>query len=80
VHRGDTFYLFRNQLYGRDNLNTQYASRDPLNFGIDDDRCRIGALNVAAPEIVVHDGRCYIAALLPSLKGIRIARLKWVPR
>jgi hypothetical protein len=34
-------------------------------------------LPVAAPEIVEHEGRTYIASLLPSLKGIRIARLEW---
>jgi hypothetical protein len=80
VHRGGTYYLFRNQLYGRDNCNTQYASNNPLDFGIDDDRCRIGTLSVAAPEIVLHDSQYYIAALLPSVKGIRIAKLKWVAR
>jgi hypothetical protein len=79
VPREGVFYLFRNQRYGRDNLNTQYRSDDPLDFGVDDDRYRIGTLPVAAPEIVVHDGASYIAALKPDLNGIRIARLKWVP-
>ena len=72
------FYLFRNQLYGADNLNTQYASMNPMDFGVDDDRYRIGTLPVAAPEIIRHRGRYYIAALKPSLKGIRMARLKWM--
>jgi hypothetical protein len=80
VLRGGIYYLFRNQIYGRDNLNTQYASGNPLDFGIDNDRCRIGTLSVAAPEIVSHGSQDYIAALLPSLKGIRVAKLKWVPR
>ena len=31
-------------------------------------------------EIVHCEGRDYIAALLPSLKGIRIARLRWDER
>jgi hypothetical protein len=35
-------------------------------------------LAVAAPEIIVHQGQHYIASLLPSLKGIRVARLRWV--
>jgi hypothetical protein len=77
VHKDGLFYLFRNQLYGQDNLNTQYASHNPLAFGVGDDRCRIGTLPVAAPEIIHHQGQCYIAALKPTLKGIRIARLKW---
>jgi len=35
---------------------------------------------VAAPEIILHDSRYYIASLTPSLKGIHMARLKWVPK
>jgi hypothetical protein len=34
---------------------------------------------VAAPEIVVHDGQDYIAALNPELNGILLARLRWEP-
>lgn len=72
------YYLFRNQRYGRSNLNTQYCSENPLDFGVDDDRYETGTLPVAAPEIIKHEGQYYMAALLPSLKGIRMARLKWV--
>ncbi len=79
VRRHGAFYLFRNQRYGPKNLNTQYRSQDPLDFGVDTDKYIVGTLPVAAPEIIRHEGRDYIAALLPSLKGIRIARLKWVP-
>lgn len=81
VYRRDTglYYLFRTQRYGRNNVSSIYASPDPLNFGVNDDRYFIGTLPVAAPEIFTHNGRYYIAALLPSLKGIRIAKLKWVP-
>lgn len=71
------FYLFRNQFYGRGNLNTQYASANPMDFGVGSDHCRIGTLPVAAPEIIVGDGHWYIAALKPDLDGIRIARLEW---
>lgn len=77
LERDGLFYLFRNQRYGTRNLNTQYASPNPLSFGVGDDRYRIGTLPVAAPEVIRHEGRDYIAALLPSLKGIRIARLAW---
>jgi len=78
VERDGHYCLFRNQRYGADNLNTQYVSPDPLDFGIDDDRYLVGTLPVAAPEIIHHEGRTYIAALMPSLKGIRIAELGWV--
>jgi hypothetical protein len=33
-----------------------------------------------APELVEDRGQLNIAVLLPSLKGIRIARLKWAPK
>jgi hypothetical protein len=81
IYRQDTelYYLFRTQRYGKNNISSIYASPDPLIFGINDDRFYVGTLPVAAPEIVLHKGQYYIAALLPSLKGIRIAKLKWVP-
>ena len=77
VEHDGQYVLFRNQRYGADNLNTQYVSSDPLDFGVDDDRYLVGTLPVAAPEIIHHEGRTYIAALMPSLKGIRIAELGW---
>jgi len=77
VQKDGLFYLFRNQLYGVPSLNTQYASPNPLSFGVGHDHFRIGTLPVAAPEIILHEGQYYIAALLPSLKGIQIAKLKW---
>jgi len=70
-------YLFRTQKYGRDNVSSVYASADPLNFGVNDDRYFLGTLAAAAPEIVKYNSQYYIAALLPGLKGIRIAKLKW---
>jgi hypothetical protein len=48
-----------------------------LAFDVGHDSCRIGTLPVAAPEIILHDGQYYIAALKPGLDGIRIARLRW---
>jgi hypothetical protein len=81
VYRQDTglYYLFRTQRYGKNNVSSIYASPDPLNFGVNDDRFFIGTLAVAAPEVVKYNGRYYIAALLPNLNGIRVAKLKWVP-
>ena len=73
------YYLFRNQRYGENNLNTQYASLNPLDFGVGHDVFRISTLPVAAPEIVYHDGQYYIFALNTGLDGIRMAKLKWVP-
>ena len=74
------YYLFRTQRYGQDAQTSVYRSQDPLDFGIEDDRCFVGTLPVAAPEIVRHDGKWFIAALNPGLNGIHIARLKWSPQ
>jgi len=73
------FYLFRTQTYGASAQTSVYFSRDALDFGVEHDAGHfICTLPLAAPEIVNYEGQYYIAALLPSLKGIRIARLEWV--
>jgi len=74
------YYLFRTQRYGANAQTTVYRSADPADFGVNDDRCRVGTLPIAAPEIIEHEGRTFVAALLPGLDGIRIARLSWAPR
>ncbi|MBE3097467.1 MAG: hypothetical protein IMZ44_10110 [Planctomycetes bacterium] len=79
VYRAESkrYFLFRTQRYGQNAQTSVYASLDPLDFGVNDDRCLLGTLPVAAPEIIEHEGQTFIAALLPSLKGIQVARLKW---
>jgi hypothetical protein len=77
VFRKGFYYLFRTQRYGRNAQTTVYRSKDPRDFGVDDDRCRVGTLPVAAPEIVTHGGQDYIVHLLGSLKGVQVARLAW---
>jgi hypothetical protein len=80
AHESGYYYLFRTQRYGRSARTSIYRSEDPLDFGIEDDRCLVCVLPVAAPEIIRHGGRDYLASLLPGLKGIEIARLRWVPK
>jgi hypothetical protein len=73
------YFLFRTQRYGTNAQTSVYFSQDPLDFGVEHDEGHfIATLPVAAPEIVKHNGKYFIAALLPSLKGIQIARLEWV--
>lgn len=74
------YYLFNTQRYGRRNHATVFRSSDPLHFGINDNRLDVATLPVAAPEILLHKGKYYIASLMPSLKGIHIAKLKWVKK
>jgi hypothetical protein len=79
LHETGDYYLFRTQRYGQEGLTTVYRSTDPMNFGINDDSKLACELPIAAPEIILFDDNFYIAALLPNLKGIRVARLIWVP-
>jgi len=74
------YYLFRTQHYGENAETRVYRSKDPGNFGVNDDRYLVETLPVAAPEIVESRGQLYIAALLPSLKGIQIAKLGWAAK
>jgi hypothetical protein len=78
VAKDGTYWLFRNMLYGVGERNVQYASTNPLCFGVGDDRDYVGHLAIAAPEVILHDGQYFVAALSTALDGIRIARLKWV--
>ena len=73
------YYLFRNQYYGQNARFTVYRSKDPLDFGKDDDKYMVETMPYAAPEIIESEGQIYIAVLLPTLKGIQIARLKFAP-
>ncbi|HOA72292.1 MAG TPA: hypothetical protein PL151_12915 [Phycisphaerae bacterium] len=72
------WYLFRTQNYAHPQTTRVYRSTDPMDFGIDTDDKLVAVLEVAAPEVIHHDGEWYMAALLPDLQGIRIARLEWV--
>jgi hypothetical protein len=74
------YYLLRNQRYGAQAQFSVYRSKDPENFGVDTDRCLVGTMPYAAPEIIEHAGQTYLATLRADLKGIQIARLKWVPK
>lgn len=73
------YYLFRNQFYGQNAQFKVYRSRDPMDFGKNDDKDFVETMPYAAPEIVFSGGQTYLAVLLPNLKGIQIAKLKWVP-
>ena len=73
-----TYYYFRNQFYGENATNWIYRSKNPLQFGIDNDEGLVRSWHVAAPEILFHEGQYYVASLMDSLKGIQIARLNWV--
>jgi hypothetical protein len=74
------YYLLRNQFYGAKAQFAVYRSRNPFDFGKNDDRYLIETMPYAAPEIVQSGGQLYIAVLRPDLKGIQIAKLKFAPK
>ena len=74
------YYLLRNQFYGQNAKFTVYRSKDPLDFGKDNDKDLVETMPYAAPEIVESEGQTYLAVLLPNLKGIQVANLKWEPK
>lgn len=71
------FVYFRNQFYGEGARNWVYYSTNPYNFGIDNDENLVADFPIAAPEIIKHDGKYFIAALNPKLDGIRMTELRW---
>ncbi|MCC7475107.1 MAG: hypothetical protein IT425_06900 [Pirellulales bacterium] len=78
IARHGRYYLFRTQKYGKEARTSVYCSTDPMNFGINQDRLYfVCELPLAAIEVIRHEGKDYIAALLPSLKGIQVAKLGW---
>ena len=74
------YMLFRNQIYGKNALNTQYISENPLDFGIDNDNFMVSRLPFAAPEIIKVNNQYYIVALKPGLDGMMVSRLKFVKK
>lgn len=77
-HKG-YYFLFRTSDYYGKPKTTVYRSKDPLDFGIDDDSKTVTTLPVAAPEVIRNEGKLYLAALNPRLDGIRITTLEFVP-
>ena len=74
------YVYFRNQYYGEGQRNWAYYSKNPRYFGVDDDSGLVADFRVAAPEIVHHEGKYYMASLKPGLDGIQLARLKFYRR
>lgn len=74
------YYLLRNQRYGENAQFAVYRSKNPFDFGKDNDQYLVETMPYAAPEIIESEGQLYIAVLLPNLKGIQMAKLKFAPK
>ncbi|MHC4443296.1 MAG: hypothetical protein ACYTF1_04485 [Planctomycetota bacterium] len=72
------YCLFRNQRYGPKAVFTVYCSDNPLHFGINNDENRVCTMPYAAPEVIYHEGKYYMATLKPHLNGLQMMRLKWI--
>ena len=59
------------QHYGGNAQTRVYRSKDPTDFGVDDDRYLVETLPVAAPEIIESHGQLYISRLAAELGGRR---------
>ncbi len=68
------YYLFRSSSISFDTYI--YRSRDPYNFGVNDDSKLVAVMPIKAPEIVRHEGQYYISDLA-DWQGIKLARLRW---
>ena len=77
VEIDDHYVLFRNQLYGRYSLNTQYSSSNPLDFGDGHDDYMVGQLHVAAPEVIKEGNQHYLVSLTRRLDGMKIAKIRF---
>ena len=78
ITKNGYFFLFKTQEYKPgEQQTTIFRSKDPLNFGINSDSYKIRTIPISAPEIIIHNNKYYIAALMPDLKGIRICELNW---
>ena len=78
VYLDGFFYLFRTSRYQPPAETHVYRSRDPLDFGPGDDSKKIGALRVAAPEVIRVGDRFYISTVEDLRGGVQLARLEWV--
>jgi len=87
VEKDGLYYLFLTENYQK-GRSYVFCSDDPTDFGVegsddyDVNRYFVGMIPVAAPEIIVDEktGQEYITTCIDLSGGVRMHRLKWVPR
>lgn len=70
----DSLLLFRWDSRG---ITTIYRSINPLDFGVNDDRHKIGELPYEVVRIIRDGPDHYLASLHDDCSGIRLARMRW---
>ncbi len=68
------YYLFRSS--SSTGTAFVYRSKDPYNFGVNNDDKLIAELAVWAPEIILDGNQWYISDIA-DFKGVKLAKLKW---
>jgi hypothetical protein len=73
------FYLFRAHpdQKGEEYRTSIYRSADPLDFGVDSDKCLVGSLPFEVVRIISDGPDLFISALNSDYTGIRLAKMKW---
>ena len=69
------YYLFRSS--SSTGTTFVYRSKDPYNFGVNNDEKLIAELPVWAPEIILDNDEWYISDIA-DFKGVKLAKLKWM--
>ncbi len=70
----DSLLLFR---WDKRGITTIYKSTDPLDFGIDHDRFKVGELPFEVVRIIQDENRFYLASLHEDYSGIKLACMDW---
>jgi hypothetical protein len=70
----DSLLLFRWDSRG---TTTIYRSSNPLDFGVDNDRYKVGELPYEVVRILREDDDFYLTSLHEDYSGIRLARMHW---
>ena len=75
----DAYYLFQTHASTgpSEYMTSVYWSRDPLDFGVDDDRKLVATLPTEVVRIFRHDGDYYILSLMSGMQGYKMASLEW---
>jgi hypothetical protein len=71
------YYLFRTSRYRPPAETHVYRSKDPMDFGLDNDTKKIGTIGVAAPEVMQVGDQYYVSTVEDLRGGIQLAKLKW---
>ncbi len=68
------YYLFRSS--SSTGTTFVYRSKDPYNFGVNNDDKLVGELPVWAPEIILDGDQWYISDIA-DFQGIKLAKFRW---